>query len=122
MSDIKPTMLLSSIKLGEANSFQLIPLTKDCPFVEALYVPQDKALVILNKEKKVKYHFVPKLDDAGLEVPIRNTREAKVKQQRDKIEMYHEHYLFDKSEIEEFIKRICVNEKTFDYNIYLNAE
>lgn len=124
MKDIKPTMMLTSLMLDQSPSFQLIPLTKECPYVEVLYIPQDNSLVVLNTQKKVKYHFVPRIDENGDLVASRSkiNTERKFKEQREKTEMFHEHYIQNSEEIITFVEAVAINTETFDYKKFLNLE
>ena len=119
----KPTfgsMLLASFSLGSEKTFQLIPVNESCPYLEVIYMPSEKTLCIVNKSKKLKYNFVPKLDDSGDMIPVKGKPTRTFKEQREKIDVYHEHYLTDKEEISEFIKMFAINADAFDYGTFLD--
>ena len=62
------SMMLVKSAFGQKKSFKLIPITNDCPFVECLFSPREKILVVISKFMKQSYHMVPKLDDNGDEI------------------------------------------------------
>ena len=58
-------MMLLTTTFRARKSFNLIPVTLDCPYVEAMYDPETKILACISKVHKQSYHMVPKLDDNG---------------------------------------------------------
>lgn len=115
-------MLLINDKLQDGTvTFSAIPTTNDCPFVELLFNPANKTLAAINKVKKVTFQFVPRLDDAGNVVANTNKRTAgnvPIKQERKQIEIFHEHYIYEKDEIISFVKMFASNGNSFDIERY----
>jgi len=122
MSDIK-NMLLVSRPWGGAGSFGLIPATADCPYVECIYDPENKALAVIGISKKDKFQFIPRLDDSGKQMPIKNpSDEQTMKMQRITQESFSEYYIIDKKEIINFIERFAVNPNDVGFKKILNSK
>jgi hypothetical protein len=107
---------------NEQNSFKLIPVTNDCPFVEVVYVPNATLMVAISNIKKQNYQMFNKLDDNG-EIEYTKKVDAKgnriPKQRRTAVEVFQEQYIINFEEQEEFIKDFAVNADTFNYKKYL---
>lgn len=115
------TMLLISSYRDKAPTFRMIPGSNDCPYLEAIYIPQAQALVIFLKEKVEGLHMVPKLDDNG--DPIRALKPRADgnphKQERKLLTTSHEAYISQKEEIKEFVKTFAINAEKFDFEKYM---
>lgn len=46
-------------------TFKLYPITDQCPYLEAIFLPEEKLLVIVSKQKHTKLEYLQKLDDDG---------------------------------------------------------
>lgn len=98
-------MIYKTISQGDIESFRMIPLTNECPFVEAIYVPQTKVLAVISKQHISKPHMLPKLDEKGHAVKKGN----EYLQQRVTVDTYYEYYIEDREDIEAFIKKFAIN-------------
>lgn len=120
MSTIQKSMLLISSERKGFPTFRMIPLTIDCPFGEIVYVPDAKALQILYKHTVEGLHMMPKLDDNG--EPIINAKAPKgsnpYKQERKTLSVPQDAYIYNPTEIEEFVQMFAVND-TFNYKIFM---
>ena len=58
-------MILITSGFRGVKSFSMVPVTKECPYVEALFDPSSGVLAVITKTIKGSYHMVPKLDDNG---------------------------------------------------------
>jgi hypothetical protein len=117
----KSILLVSASLKNDVPTFSGIPVTSECPFLEILFNPEQKALAIISKHKNETFQFVPRLDDAGNVQMNTNRKTADalpIKQERKLVSMYHEYYITDKKEIESFLKAFVVNED-FDYGKFL---
>ena len=106
------SMMLVKSAFGQMKSFKLIPITNDCPFVECLFSPREKMMVVIGKYMKQSYHMVPKLDDNGDEIPVKGKPRAngkKVKEERRLVDTCSEHYIVTEEEIREVIQMFAVN-------------
>jgi hypothetical protein len=106
------SMMLVKSAFGQMKSFKLIPITNDCPFVECLFSPREKMMVVIGKYMKGSYHMVPKLDDNGDEIPVKGKPRAngkKVKEERRLVDTCSEHYIVTEEEIREVIQMFAVN-------------
>jgi len=116
-------MMLISSKWGEADSFRLIPIENNCPFVEAIYDPDTRVLVLISNVKKQSLHMLAKLDEQGDPVKLKKPR-ANFKpfpEERKTIETFQEYYITEKSEIENIINMFATNAETFNYSTFLSG-
>jgi len=107
-------MMLVEATWQDKKTFRLIPITESCPYVECIFDPETKVLVVISKIKKTALHMLPKLDDYGQQ--IAGTKG--IKQERHKIEVFQEFYVEDAAAIEELIKIFAINSK-FDYKKFM---
>jgi hypothetical protein len=119
-----PSMMLVTSNWANIPSFSLMPINNECPYVEAMYNPMAKTLAVIGKTKKDTFHMVPRLDDSGHPVRLKQggTPEEPYKKQRVNQESYTEYYIIEPAEAEEFIKMFCVNHAEFDYKKVLEME
>jgi len=112
----KNMMLISSAFRG-VKSFSMIPVTQDCPYVEAMFDPTSGILAVISKVKKQAMHMVPRLDENGqpIRLKVPNMEAGKtVKEQRLQIETFSEIYITEKDEIAQFVYMFAVNAEQFD--------
>ena len=97
-------------------TFKMIPLSKDCPYLEAIYDSQSKVLALIGLTRKNVFHMMPKLDDNGDVVPRKTRTEgAKAhKEERRTIETFQEYYLMDAEDIKTFVKMFAINPDAAD--------
>ena len=124
MSIGKNMMLVNSSFRG-AHSFNLIPVSKDAPYIEAMYDPSSGILACIGTNSKQSFHLVPRLNDEGqpmrLKVPNKQTGKT-VKEQRISQETYSEYYIAEKKDIEDFINIFAINADTFDFKQFTDVE
>lgn len=123
--NIEKSMILVSSNWGPYKTFKMIPITADCPYVEAIFDPSSKILAIISKQAKPSYHFVPKLDDNGDEIQMKIGKRAngkKIKEQRVMMDTYQEYYVNDMDEIKMLIKGFALNADSYDYTSHLEAD
>lgn len=117
---IEKSMLLITSFRDQVPTFRMIPLTKDCPYGEVIYVPQAQAIVIFHKHTVEGLHMVPQLDSNG--DPVRALKPRAdgnpYKQERKILTTPHEAYVTDKSEIEAFVDMFAYNSE-FDYKKFM---
>ena len=93
-----------------------MPIADNCPFVEGLYDPAQKVLVMISKNKKESLHMLAKLDEKGdaqkLKAPRSNGKPFP--EERKLMETYQEYYIVERTEIEEILKMLAVNADTFN--------
>ena len=109
-------MLLISSTWNQKKSFKLIPISLDCPYVEAIFDPAQKILAIIGKEKKQTYHMLPALDKEGnIITKTRKVKEGETlyKQERRLVESWSEYYIESHNEIAEFIKMFAINSDSY---------
>ncbi len=104
-------MIINMSYMGKEPSFSLIPITENAPFVECIFMPQEKQLAVISKVVKDTFPFFPRLDDNGDPIPARRRVESRspFKEERKQIKTYYEYYITDINDIKEFIDIIAVN-------------
>ena len=122
----KNMILINSVDFqGVARSFKMIPITQDCPYVECIFSVNDKILAVITKIMKQSYHFVPKLDDNGDAVYVKNKNTRpngkQVKEERRLVDTFSEFYIITPEEIKGFIESFAVNAKEFDYESIIDG-
>ncbi len=114
---IGKNMLLISSAFRGVKSFSMVPVTEDCPYVEAMFDPASGILAVISKVKKQAMHMLPRLDDNGqpirLKAPNMETGKT-VKEQRMQIETFSEFYITEKDEIVQFVYMFGVNAAEFN--------
>lgn len=117
-------MLLVKSSWNEGETFRMVPLTTDCPYVECIFDPATKVFVIIGKVVKTTLHMLPKLDDNGDPAPLKTKRPngRTVKEERRQIDTFQEYYVEDMTAIEAVIDIFAVNKGEFDYKSYLSKK
>lgn len=113
-------MLISSA-FRNLKSFTLIPVSNDSPYVEAMYDPSSGILAVITKIKKEAFHMVPKLNQEGQPIKLKNpnnTTGKTVKEERVNVETFSEFYITELDEIKTFIHMFAINSDIFDFNKY----
>ena len=113
MSD--KTMMLVESTWQDTKTFKMIPVSNDCPYVECIYDPSSKVLVLIGKTTKTSLHMLPKLDEYGK--AISGNRGAK--QERRSIDTFQEYYIEEEKDIKEITKMFAVNASKFDIAKFL---
>ena len=114
----KNTMMLVKSSWNDKQTFRMIPISNDCPYVECILDPGTKVFVIISTIKKTSLHMLPKLDGYGNpETGAKGQRQA-----RHTMEVFQEFYLEDREAIESVIKLFAVNSTKFDWKKMLDAK
>lgn len=118
---IGANMLLIQSIWNEGETFKLIPLTKDCPYIEGIYDPSSHVLVMISHVSMTKLHMLPKLDDNGDPAPLKSVRAngRTVKEERRSIETFQEFYIDNPKAIDDIIDIFAVNKDKFDYKKFV---
>jgi hypothetical protein len=105
------SMMIIKSDWNNQPTFKMIPLSKDCPYVEGIYDPQSKVLALIGLTKKNIFHMMPKLDDNGDVVTRKVRTEASKthKEERKTVETFQEYYLVDVEDIKAFLKIFAIN-------------
>ena len=112
------SMMLVQSSWQESQTFRMIPITENCPYVECIFDPGTKVFVIISKTTKQSLHMLPKLDEYGQII----TGTKGTKQERHKIEVFQEFYIEDAAAITEIVEYFGINSKEFDYKSFMAAE
>ena len=108
---------------GNNKTFRMFPVDSNCPYLECIYDPETKILVVISKTSKQSYHMLPVLDENGDAVtPKRPRPNAKpVKEERRLVETYQEYYVIVNEEIYDFLSKVAINHDTFDFKTFVEA-
>ena len=117
-------MMLVQATWQEKQTFRMIPLADSCPYVECIFDPETKVFVIISKQTKQSLHMLPKLDDNGDPMQIKNPRPngRTFREERHKIEVFQEFYVEDKIAVKDLIHLFAVNASTFDYDQFMQEK
>ena len=114
----KDTMMLVQATWQDQQTFRMIPVSSECPYVECIFDPGTKVFVIISKIKRVSLQMLPKLDEYGHAATGSKGR----KEERHKVEVFQEFYIEHASAIKDLVELFAINAKAFDYNQYLAEE
>jgi hypothetical protein len=106
-------------------SFKMIPINNDCPYVECLFSPKEKMLVVIGKFMKQSYHMVQRMDDNGDPIPVKGkprTNGKDFKEERRLVDTCSEHYIVTEEEIREIINMFAVNPDAFDLDEFFLSD
>tara|TARA_R110000868_G_scaffold95327_1_gene262305 strand:- start:2399 stop:2791 length:393 start_codon:yes stop_codon:yes gene_type:complete len=109
------SMIIVQSTWQESQTFRMIPISTDCPYVECIFDPGTKVFVVILKVVKTALHMLPKLDEYGLAI----TGSKGTKQDRNKIDVFQEFYIEDKTAIVDLIELFGINSKKFDYKSFM---
>lgn len=122
---IGQNMMLISSSFRGVKSFNMIGVTEDCPYVEAIFDPVSAIIVVISKNKKETFTMLPRLNDDGepqkLKVPNKETGKV-MKEQRVMVETFSEFYITKKEEIENFIELFAINASSFNYKEFMSID
>ena len=118
---MKNSMMIVQATWNETQTFRLIPIATECPYVECIFDPATKVFVIISKITKQSLHMLPKMDENGDPVAckVKRPNGRNFKEERNKIEVFQEYYVEDKIAIEDLINLFAINASTFDYKAFL---
>ena len=119
------TMMLIRSSFGPMKSFRLIPISNDCPYVECLFSPKEKMMVVISKFLKQSYHMVPKLDDNGDQMPVKGKPRPDGKTGREErrlVDTCSEQYIVTEEEIRNIVKMFAVNPDEFKLDEFFLIE
>jgi hypothetical protein len=118
------SMMIVQATWNETQTFRLIPIATECPYVECIFDPATKVFVIISKITKQSLHMLPKMDENGDPVAckVKRPNGRNFKEERNKIEVFQEYYVEDRIAIEDLINLFAINASTFDYKAFTEAE
>jgi len=108
---------------GNNQTFRLFPVDVNCPYLECIYDPETKILVVISKNNKQSYHMLPQLDDHGDAVPAKKQRAngKNIKEERRLVDTYQEYYVIVNEQIYDFLSKVAVNADDFDFKKFVDA-
>ena len=112
-------LLITSKNTNSIETFSMIPINKECPYIEAIYDIDNKLLIIFSKDKKENLRVIAndklKLNFNSNIIPINGKLEETII-----IEEYYTYYIEKKEEIITFINSFSINSEEFDLKKYLD--
>jgi hypothetical protein len=109
------SMILVQATWQENQTFRMVPISMDCPYVECIFDPGTKVFVVISKIKRTSLQMLPKLDEYGQ--PITGSKGHR--EERHKLEVFQEFYIEDKAAVENIIELFAINAKKFDYKKFM---
>ena len=105
-------------------TFSMIRTTETCPFVECIYVPDQKQLAIISTIQKDTFHLFPKLDDNGDTAMAKGRKIAgkNYKEERKAIKTFYEYTLVNEDDIIAFVEKFAYNADTFPFRNVINPD
>lgn len=105
-------------------TFSMIRTTETCPFVECIYVPDQKQLAIISTIQKDTFHLFPKLDDNGDTAMAKGRKVVgkNYKEERKAIKTFYEYTLVNEDDIIAFVEKFADNAGTFPFRNVINPE
>ncbi len=119
-------MLYTTATNGE-KTFGMIPLSADCPFNEAIYMPRLEALAVLSKSTRDTFTMLERLDENGdPTLVVKKDKKTgamtqQPKQQRVQVAGPWEYFIHEKDEIREFVRTFAINADSFDYHKFMTS-
>jgi len=109
---------------GQDDTFKMMAINNDCPYLEVMYHTQLGVLIVVSKASYEKPQRIPMLDSNGdveMRKKVLQDRPA-YKEKRIMIQAQQEYQIVTKEEQVAFIKEFAINEKEFEYNKFLRAD
>lgn len=120
--EIQKNMYAVSVTVRGTKSFQLIPVTIDCPYLDGIYDPEFQSLRLTGKSRVQRVVWVQKVDNCGIPEhcgPAKTTKHNKgFKVERMFVEEEMEYFINDPREIEEFVRTFVVNAEGWELELY----
>lgn len=92
------------------DTWSLLPVSKDCAILDATYFPDEAGLLIMLDSKKETFMNRPVQNDRGESI---KNKDGSYRTREVRFETYYEHFITDKEQINDFVKRFAVNYKEF---------
>lgn len=112
MKENNASMFIYSTDWYGQKSFRMLPLTEECPFNEVIFDPKTRVLAVISKDQKEKPQMLPKLNDKGQVIPLKNhanPAEASYVEERRMLDTYYEYYIDSMEDIKAFISIFAFN-------------
>lgn len=106
------SMMLVQATWQDKQTFRMVPVTAECPYVECIFDPSTKVFVIISKIRRTSLQMLPKLDEYGQPATGSKGR----KEERHKVEVFQEFYIEHLDAVKDLVELFAINAKTFDYN------
>ena len=97
-------------------TFSMIRMEEECPYVECIYLPEEKRLAVITTIQKDTFHFLPKVDTNG--DVVRATKRPNgnhYKEERKALKTFYEYELMNADDIAAFVNAVAINASAFDF-------
>ena len=103
-------------------TFSMIRMEENCPFVECIYLPEEKELAIITTIQKDTFHFLPKVDTNGDIVrATKRPNDKSYKEERKALKTFYEYNLMNEDDIESFVNKVAINASEFDFKAVMKT-
>lgn len=111
---MQDSMMAISVDIGGQASFRMIPVTKTCPYLEAIYLPDRQILVLLSPHKKDTISALDDFDKIEDKNTVKNLyKEQFINKEHFIMEAWHEYQITNIKEIIFFVSQCAVNGEDF---------
>lgn len=126
-------MFLYASKLQGVDTFRLMPISNDCPYMVGVFVPQTQHLIFESVAVRENLHLVKVLDDQGDEAKSKKPRTTTDPTNGQPVTINYrekqmlmrdpsEYYITEKEDVEKMINTIAVNASEFDFKKYFKSD
>lgn len=109
---MKPHYYAYKSKIREKNTYCLLPISGEAVFVDGLYYPDEKFLLLLSKDTRDRFQMVPRINDFG-DVVYEKGKEGKMRQDRLMMNSNYEYYIHESQNIRWFAENYVTNATEF---------
>lgn len=112
MTQINQSMMIINMEWDNHSTFRMIPITEECPYIDAVFNLAERILIIYNKEFKEKPVTMVKLSSNGTPITLHaadKNNPVSYAEERVLMNSYYEYYIKDVNDIQEFIKLVAIN-------------
>ncbi len=108
-------MLIIESVWQDRRSFKLIPTHLECPYMDAFFDVENKALIVIGKGTIKRFQMMPRLKEDGQPKTQKGFDQEtgkeilSYKQERVAVEVHPEYIITNKKDIEGFIKLFAIN-------------
>lgn len=124
MIDKQPQYYAYKSYVREMESYSLLPLTENTPYIDGMFYPDQCILLLLTKSTRETFQMVPKLDQFGnpefVKVATAGNKHPEIKDrmERTRLEIPHQHMMSDMRDIIWFAAEYVANAD--DFSAFVN--
>ena len=109
---------------GDNKTFKMMPIARDCPYLEVIYDPTTDLLVVMTTGRKDKLEMLPRIDDDGNQIAAKKPKQngKPWKEIRIRMTVPQEFWLTERDEQIAFIEMFAANADMFDYDKFFKND